>query len=98
MIPPSVLVIVGMGAVTYLTRVSGLWLGDRVKPHPRVDAVLAALPGAILVSLVAPGVVDAGIAGVAGAAVTVLAALRWRGNIVLPMLLGVLVVWALRTV
>jgi uncharacterized membrane protein len=94
----SVLVIAGMGAVTYLTRVSGLWLGNRVRPHPRFDAVLAALPGAILVSLIAPGVVAAGIPGVVAAAVTVLAALRWRGNILLPMLLGVLVVWALRTV
>jgi uncharacterized membrane protein len=94
----AVLVIVGMGAVTYLTRVSGLWLGNRVKPHPRFDAVLAALPGAILVSLIAPGVVAAGIPGVVAAAVTVLVALRWRGNIVIPMLLGVLVVWALRMI
>jgi uncharacterized membrane protein len=98
MIPTSVLVIIGMGAVTYLTRVSGLWLGNRVKPHRRVDAVLAALPGSILVSLIAPDLVAAGIPGVVAAAVTVLAALRWRGNILLPMLLGVLVVWALRMV
>jgi uncharacterized membrane protein len=60
----AVVVIVGMGAVTYLTRVSGLWLGGRVRPHPRVDAVFAALPGAILVSLIAPDVVHAGIPGV----------------------------------
>jgi uncharacterized membrane protein len=93
----AVLVIVGMGAVTYLTRVSGLWLGDRVGPHPRFDAVLAALPGAILVSLIAPGIIDAGIPGLVAALVAVLAALRWRGSILLPMLLGVLVVWTLRT-
>jgi uncharacterized membrane protein len=94
----SLVVIFGMGAVTYLTRVSGLWLGNRLGAHPRFDAVLAALPGAILVSLIAPGIIDAGIPGLVSATVVVLAALRWRGSILLPMLLGVLVVWTLRMI
>jgi uncharacterized membrane protein len=92
----SLLVIVGMAAVTYLTRVSGLWVGGRLRSQPRFDAAIAALPGAILVSLVAPGVVTAGIPGFVAAAATVLVAIRLRGNILAAMLVGVLVVWALR--
>lgn len=92
----SVLVIVGMAVVTYLTRVSGLWVGGHIRSHPRFDAVIAALPGAILVSLVAPGVVAAGVPGLVAAAATVLVAIRLRGNILVAMLVGVLVVWALR--
>src|SRR5437762_14239626 len=94
----ALVVIVGMTVVTYLTRVSGLWVGDRARPNARFDAVLAALPGAILVSLIAPGIVNAGIPGFIAAGVSVLVALRLRGNILLPMLLGVVVVWALRTI
>jgi len=94
----SLVVILGMAIVTYLTRTSGFWLGDRVRAHPRFDAVLASLPGAILVSLIAPGIVAAGVPGLVAAAVSVLAALRLRGNILVPMLLGVLVVWLLRMV
>ena len=94
----SLLVIVGMAGVTYLTRVSGLWLGDWIRTNRRLDACIAALPGAILVSLIAPGIVAAGIPGLIGGTVSVLAALRFRGNILLPMVLGVLVVWMLRMI
>jgi uncharacterized membrane protein len=92
----SLLVIVGMATVTYLTRVSGLWVGDRIRSHPRFDAAIAALPGAILVSLVAPEIVAAGAPGLIAAAATVLVAIRLRGNILAAMVVGVLVVWALR--
>jgi uncharacterized membrane protein len=94
----SILVIVGMAAVTYLTRISGLWVGGRIRSHPRFDAAIAALPGAILVSLVAPGIVAAGVPGVVAAAATLLVAIRLRGNIPAAMLVGVLVVWALRMI
>jgi uncharacterized membrane protein len=92
----ALLVIVGMAAVTYLTRVSGLWVGGRLRSHPRFDAAIAALPGAILVSLVAPSIVTAGVPGFVAAGATVLVAIRLRGNILAAMLVGVLVVWALR--
>jgi len=93
----SLLAIVGMAAVTYLTRISGLLLGDRLRSNPRFDAVLAALPGTILVSLIAPGILAAGIPGLIAAIVSSLAAFCLRENIFVPMLLGVLVVWMLRT-
>src|SRR5438067_13928328 len=93
----ALVVIAGMAAVTYFTRVSGLWFGGRMRPNARLDAVLAALPGAILVSLIAPGIVNAGIPGFIGAGVSVLVALRLRGNILFPMPLGLFTASRLRT-
>jgi uncharacterized membrane protein len=90
--------IAGMALVTYATRASGLWLGTRLKLGRRFDAVFGALPGATLVSLAAPAIVAAGLPGVVGAAATVLTALRLRGNLLVPMVVGVVVVWALRLV
>jgi uncharacterized membrane protein len=92
----ALLTILGMAVVTYATRASGLWLGNRLRGTSRVDAVFAALPGAILVSLMAPAVVAAGVRGMAAAAATALVALRLRGNIIVPMLVGVVVLLALR--
>jgi uncharacterized membrane protein len=90
--------IVGMGAATYATRASGLWLGNRLRLTPRLESLFAALPGAILVSLVAPEILKAGARGIAAAVVTALVALRLRGNVVVPMILGVVVLWALRLI
>jgi uncharacterized membrane protein len=94
----ALVTIVGMASVTYATRASGLWLGNRLRITPRLDAVFAALPGAILVSLVAPPVFAAGVRGVVAAGATALVALRLRGNIIVPMLVSVVVLWALRLV
>ncbi len=88
--------ITGMAVVTYATRASGLWLGDRLKLGPRLDAVLVGLPGVILVSLVAPAMVAAGLPGLAGGVGALLTALWRRGNIVLSMVVGVGIVGVLR--
>jgi uncharacterized membrane protein len=88
----------GMAAVTYATRASGLWLGNRLRTTPRVRAVFAALPGAILVSLAAPAVVGAGLRGIVAAAATALVAIRVHGNIVVPMVAGMVVLSALRLI
>jgi uncharacterized membrane protein len=88
--------IVGMAAATYATRASGLWLGNRLRVTPRFDAFLAALPGAILVSLVAPVVFRAGVPGLVAAAATALVALRLKGNIIIPMVVGLAVLLGLR--
>jgi uncharacterized membrane protein len=90
--------IAGMAAVTYATRASGLWLGNRLRITPRLSALFAALPGTILVSLVAPAVVKAGVRGIVAAAATALVAVRLRGNIVVPMVVGVGALWALRLI
>jgi uncharacterized membrane protein len=94
----AVVTIMGMAASTYATRASGLWLGNRLSIPTRLSAVLAVLPGAILVSLVAPAIVAAGIRGAAASAVTAAVALWLRGNIVVPMIVGVVVLLALRHV
>ena len=92
----ALVTIVGMAVVTYATRAGGLWLGNRVSIGSRLQALLGGLPGVILVSIAAPAIVSAGIAGVVAAAATVVTALRFRGNILIPMVVGVTVVWALR--
>jgi uncharacterized membrane protein len=94
----ALVTILGMAVVTYATRASGLWLGNRLTVPSRLDAVFAALPGAILVSLVAPEVATAGVRGMAAAAATALVALRLRGNIVVPMVVGVVILLALRLI
>jgi uncharacterized membrane protein len=91
-----VITILGMAAVTYATRASGLVLGRTVRIPHWFDELLEALPGAILVSLIAPDIIAAGVKGVIAAAATLTAALLLKGNIVIPMVVGILVIDALR--
>jgi uncharacterized membrane protein len=90
------LTICGMAGVTYLTRIGGFWLVGRVTLSPRVEAGLRALPGAVLVSLVAPTVLATGVAEAVAALATVAVAARAK-NLLAAMAVGILVVWALRT-
>ncbi len=87
----ALVTILGMGAVTYATRISGFWLLGRVKPTKRVEAWMRAIPGAVLVSLIAPAILALGVVGfVAGAATVLIAA---RTHRMLPALLaGVVIV------
>ena len=94
---PTLITIVGMACVTYLTRVSGYWLVGRVTLSPRLQTGLQALPGAVLVSLVAPTVLATGIAETLAALATIAVAARTR-HLLAAMLSGVIVVWVLRTV
>ena len=87
--------ILGMALVTYATRAGGRWLMGRVKPTPRVEAGLRHLPGAVLISIVAPAALSAGPTGLAALAATVLVARR-TGSLLLALAAGVGVVWALR--
>ncbi len=89
--------ILGMALVTYATRAGGLWLIGRVAPTPRVETWLRALPGAIIVSLVAPVALGGGPAETLATLVTAAVAARTGG--VLPALIaGVAAVWLLRLV
>jgi uncharacterized membrane protein len=92
----SFLAICGMAAVTYLARIGGFWLVGRVTLSPRIEAGLRALPGAVLVSLVAPTVLSTGLAEVCAAVATVGVAVRTR-SLLAAMIAGVVVVWGLRT-
>jgi uncharacterized membrane protein len=92
----AVLTILGMGLVTYATRASGLVLGRNLHMPDWFDDLIEALPGAILVSLIAPAIIAAGVKGLIAAAATVATALLLKGNIIIPMLLGILVITGLR--
>ncbi|MDJ0781964.1 MAG: AzlD domain-containing protein [Desulfosarcinaceae bacterium] len=86
------LLVIGMAAaVTYLLRSGGLLLAEALPRRGRVKQFMDALPGTILVALVAPGVYQAGLPGQIAALATALCA--WRsGNVLLAMVVGMAVV------
>jgi len=91
------LVICAMGAVTYLTRAAGLFIANRVRITPRAEAFLSAIPGAVLVSIVAPAACTQGPAEAAAALGTLAVAARSK-SLPLAMAVGIALVWALRHV
>lgn len=93
----SMLTILAMALVTYGTRAGGLWLMGRVQPSPRVERWLRHIPGAVIVSIVAPIVAAGGPAELLATAATVGVGLRTK-NVLLTMLAGVGTVWAARSV
>jgi uncharacterized membrane protein len=95
--PLALLTILGMAAVTYATRIGGLWLMGRVTPSPRVGAWLRHLPGAVLIAIVAPTLLAGGPAEALATAATVGVTAR-TGNFFLAIAVGVGAVWVLRQV
>lgn len=95
--PRTLLTIVLMGVAIYATRAGGLWLANRVEISGRLEAWLNYLPGAILVSIVAPVVLTAGLAEALAALAVVLVAAR-TGSLLGAMATGVVAVVALRAV
>lgn len=93
--PQALLAIVLMALATYATRAGGLWLASRFTLSGRVEAWLGYIPGAILVSLVAPAVLASGLAEAFAALAVVLVALRTR-SLPLAMVVGVGAVLVLR--
>lgn len=92
-----VLTILGMALVTYLTRAGGLWLMSLITPSPRVEAWLSQIPGAVLISIIAPAIFLTSLAQTLAALATLLAAIYTK-NILVAMIVGVASVWLLRTV
>ncbi len=91
----TMLVIFGMAIATYITRVSGFYLVSRVKVSGRLEIFLNAIPGAVLVSIVAPTVLASGPAESVASLATVLIA--WKSkSLPLAMIVGVVMVWLLR--
>jgi len=87
--------ILGMALVTLATRLGGFWLADRVARSPRIDAMLTLLPGAILISIVAPAVFREGLNGALATLVAVVV-MRRSGSVLLTLLIGVGTIWLLR--
>jgi uncharacterized membrane protein len=72
-----VLTILGMGAVTYASRIGGYLLLRRLPVQGRVKAGLEAVPIAILTAIIAPAALAAGPADALAAVITLLLALRF---------------------
>ena len=88
--PTAALAILGMATVTYLSRVSGLWIMAFVPLSRRVERALKALSGSVLVALVVP----AALAGDLGLKLGVLAAVAFvlpGGHTPAALVLGVAV-------
>lgn len=89
------LVIAVMAVITYAFRAGGYWLMGRVNLSPRLEAGLSYLPGAVITALVVPAALEVGPEGIVGVIVVGIA-MRWRGNLLLSLVLGVGTVWVLR--
>ena len=94
---PALLAILGMGAVTYATRIGGFWLLGRLTPTKQVQAWMRAIPGAVLVSLIAPALLASGVVGFIAGAITVLIAASTR-RMLPALLVGVAIVAVARAV
>jgi uncharacterized membrane protein len=95
--PLVVGVIFLMAIVTYATKAGGLWLLGCVDVSDRVEAGLEVLPGAIIIWILGPTLVDAGPAGWSAAVVALLVA--WKSeSVLLTIVAGVGAVVFFRTV
>ena len=74
--PATVLTILLMAGVTYLTRIGGYVVLRNRTLSPRAPAVMEAAPGCVLISVIAPDFVSRNPADLAALAITVLAATR----------------------
>lgn len=94
--PTTLAAILAMAAVTYLTRVAGIFVAGRLALHGRAKAAFDAIPPAVLTAVIAPMALATGWPETLAALVAALAATR------LPLLavivVGVLAVVALRVV
>ncbi len=95
-IDSQVLVAVGLAAVaTYSLRFGGLLLASRFPKTGRFRQGMDALPGALLLSLVIPGLVTEGTWGIIAGGLTAFVVLRTK-NTFLAMLAGMLVIYLAR--
>jgi uncharacterized membrane protein len=95
--PRALAAILGMALVTYATRTGGVWLLGRTRPSRLLTAWLNQLLGAILVALVAPAVLAAGLAGFFAGACAALIAARTR-NVALALIVGIVALQVVRQI
>lgn len=72
----TLLAIIGMAMVTYITRIAGLFVADRLVLTGRAKAAFDAIPPAVLVSVIAPTALTTGWAEAIAAAITAVVAFR----------------------
>ena len=90
-------VIAAMSLATYVTKAGGLWLLGKVDLSPRIESGLEILPGAIIVSILAPELIGGTLATWIAAGVVLVVAWRTE-SITLSLGIGVVVILALRAV
>ncbi len=92
----QVLIAIGLAAIaTYSLRLGGLLLASRFPKAGRFRRGMDALPGALLFSLVVPGLVAEGLWGLCAGLLTALVV--WRSkNTLAAMLAGMLVIYLAR--
>ena len=95
--PLHLLVIAGMAAVTYASRLGGFLLLAGLEPGPRLARILNQVPGATFAALIAPMLVQGGPLEWAGAGLTALA-YRLTGQVLPAILCGVAAVALARLV
>jgi uncharacterized membrane protein len=91
------LAIAGAALVTYGLRLGGLLLAGRLPRNGGFRRFMEALPGTILLSLVAPGIVSTGPLGTVAALATAVCAWKTR-NVLIAMVVGMVIVAAGRWV
>lgn len=74
--PTTLAAILAMAAVTYLTRIAGLFVADRLVLTGRAKAAFDAIPPAVLVAVIAPTALTTGWPETIAAAITMAAATR----------------------
>ena len=74
--PITLAAILAMAAVTYLTRIAGLFVADRLVLTGRAKAAFDAIPPAVLVAVIAPTALTTGWPETIAAGLTMVAATR----------------------
>ncbi len=89
------IVILGLAAGTFLIRLSGVLIGQRIPQHGAWARGLRALPGCLIVSLVAVSLLSGGTREWGAGALALAVACLTR-NLPLTMAAGIAAIWVLR--
>lgn len=81
------LTILGMGMVTYFTRIIG-YLLLRNKDYPKLTRMLEILPGCVMISLIAPIFVTGKLSDLIAVILTILTAMRFSFLVTLVVAVG----------
>lgn len=90
------LTIFGMGIVTYLTRISGFYISDKISSMPPwLEQALKYIPGTIIISIIAPQIISGGVNTIIAGLICIGSALLFK-NLVAVMVTGVVTISILR--
>ncbi len=91
----TVLTLLGMAGVTYLTRITGVWIVSQLSHSERLKRSISYLPSSVLISIVLPPLLQKGTAEAMAALLTLLSAAVFR-NLIVSLITGVISVVVLR--